>query len=180
MGDLQGVWENWYLWCVSPSKRPCDLRIRREQPRALAEAAFEHLTVVPKSADTCFKSYHHQSGILHFPLQDKTYTGCLAFFIPCAHAQLLQSRLTLCNPMTAACQAPLSMGILQARTLEWIAMPSSRGPSWPRDWTHVSCTAGGFFTHWATWEAWIYVYIELTDFAVQQKLTQHCKATIVQ
>ena len=29
-------------------------------------------------------------------------------------------------------------GILQARILEWVAMPSSRGSSWPRDWTHVS------------------------------------------
>ena len=33
-------------------------------------------------------------------------------------------------------------GILQARILEWVAMPSSRGSSWPRDRTWVSCTAG--------------------------------------
>ena len=40
-------------------------------------------------------------------------------------------------------------GILQAKTLEWVAMPSSRRSSWPRDWTHVSyssCIAGRFFT----------------------------------
>ena len=37
------------------------------------------------------------------------------------------------TPWTVAHQAPLSMGILQARTLEWIAMPSSRGSSQPRD-----------------------------------------------
>ena len=45
--------------------------------------------------------------------------------------------------------------ILQARKLEWVAMPSSRGSFWPRDWTHVSCvscTAGRFFTHCTTWE----------------------------
>ena len=35
-------------------------------------------------------------------------------------------------------------GILQTRILEWAAMPSSRGPSWPRDWTQVFCIAGGF------------------------------------
>ena len=40
------------------------------------------------------------------------------------YAKSLQSCLTLCDPMD---QAPLSMGILQARTLEWIAMTSSRG-----------------------------------------------------
>ena len=53
------------------------------------------------------------------------------------------------TPWTVAHQAPLSMGILQARILEWIAMPFSRRSSWPRDWTHVSCFAG-FFTVWAT------------------------------
>ena len=52
-------------------------------------------------------------------------------------------------------QAPLSMGILQARILEGVAMPSSRGSFQPRNWTHVSgvsCLSGRFFIHWATWE----------------------------
>ena len=40
-------------------------------------------------------------------------------------------------------------GILQARILEWVAFPFSRGSSQPRDWTQVSCIAGGFFTNWA-------------------------------
>ena len=43
--------------------------------------------------------------------------------------------------------------ILQARILEWVAIPSSRGSSWPRDQTRVSCIAGVFFTIWATREA---------------------------
>ena len=43
------------------------------------------------------------------------------------HAQLLQSHLTPCDPMDCSPQAPLSMEILQARILEWAAMPSSRG-----------------------------------------------------
>ena len=41
------------------------------------------------------------------------------------------------------------------RIVEWIVMPSSRGSSQLRDWTHiswVSCIAGEFFTHWDTWE----------------------------
>ena len=42
---------------------------------------------------------------------------------------------------TAAPQAPLFMGILQARKLEWVAMPSSKGSSQPRDQTHVSCVS---------------------------------------
>ena len=44
-------------------------------------------------------------------------------------------------------------GIPQERILEWIAMPSSRGSSWPRDQTQVSCISGRFFTIWATREA---------------------------
>jgi len=37
-----------------------------------------------------------------------------------------------------ALQAPMFMGILQAKILEWVAMPSSRGSSQPRDGTQVS------------------------------------------
>ena len=43
--------------------------------------------------------------------------------------------------------------ILQARILEWVAFPFSRGSSQPKDWTQVSCMPGGFFTSWATREA---------------------------
>ena len=46
----------------------------------------------------------------------------------CMRAKLLQSCLTLCNSVVT-CQAPLSVGILQARILEWVAMPTSRGSS---------------------------------------------------
>ena len=41
-------------------------------------------------------------------------------------------------------------GTLQARVLEWVAFPFSRGSSKPRDQTQVSCIAGRFFTSWAT------------------------------
>ena len=44
-------------------------------------------------------------------------------------------------------------GILQRRKLEWASIPFSRGSSWPRDWTWVSCIAAVFFTIWATREA---------------------------
>ena len=49
-------------------------------------------------------------------------------------------------PRSAALQAPPSMGILQARILEWVDMPSSRGSSPPGDGTQVSRSAGRFFT----------------------------------
>ena len=63
------------------------------------------------------------------------------------HAQLIAT------PWTVACQAPLSMGILQEIILEWVAMPFSRGSSQPRDQTQVFHITGRFFTIWATREA---------------------------
>ena len=55
---------------------------------------------------------------------------------------------TLCDAMDYTVH-----GILQARTLEWVAFYFSRGSSQPRDWTQVSRIAGRFFTSWATREA---------------------------
>ena len=58
--------------------------------------------------------------------------------------------LTLCDPMDCGPPGSSVHGILQARTLEWVAMSSSRGSSQPRDWTQVSHITGRFFTTWAT------------------------------
>ena len=60
-----------------------------------------------------------------------------------------QSCLTLCDPMDYSPPGPFVHGILQARLLGWVAIPFSRGSSWPRDWTQVSWIAGTFFTVWA-------------------------------
>ena len=41
----------------------------------------------------------------------------------------------------------------KSKKLEWVPYPFSRGTSWPRNWTGVSCIVGRFLTSWATWEA---------------------------
>ena len=67
----------------------------------------------------------------------------------CLRARLLQSCPTLCDPMDCSLPGSSVHGILQARTLEWFAMPSCRGSSRPMDQSCVSCSsciAGGFFT----------------------------------
>ena len=62
--------------------------------------------------------------------------------------KIAQSCPTLCDPVDyTVC------GLLQARILEWVAFPFSRGSSQPRDGTQVFRTAGRFFTSWATREA---------------------------
>ena len=62
--------------------------------------------------------------------------------------KVTQSCPTLCNPMDYTVH-----GILQARILEWVACPFSRGSSQSRDRTQVCCIVGRFFTSWTTREA---------------------------
>ena len=65
------------------------------------------------------------------------------------HAKSLQSCPTLCNPMDCSLLGSSVHRILQAGILKWVAMPSSRGLSQPRDQTCLSCgscIAGEFFT----------------------------------
>jgi len=55
----------------------------------------------------------------------------------------------LCDPMDCSLPGSSVLGILQARILEWVARPSSRGSSWHSDWIGISCIsyiASGFFT----------------------------------
>ena len=83
-----------------------------------------------------------------------TGVGC-HFLIQCIKVKVkLLSRVQFFSiPWTVAHQAPLSMGILQAKILEWVATPSSRVSSQPRDQSYVSHITGRFFTIWATREA---------------------------
>ena len=61
------------------------------------------------------------------------------------------SRLTLCNPIDCSPPGSSVHGVLQARTLEWVAMTSSRGSSLHRDQTHISyisCLGRWVLHHW--------------------------------
>ena len=76
----------------------------------------------------------------------------MAGFLLCPHmaeASCLLSFLESRSVMSDSLWDPMNYtvpGILQARILEWIAFPFSRGSSQPRDQTQVSCIAGRFFT----------------------------------
>ena len=78
----------------------------------------------------------------------RVFFSCLIFTVifampACSVASIMSDAL---RPKDCSPPGSSVHGILQVRTLEWVAMPSSRGSSQPRDWTWVSCTAGGFFT----------------------------------
>ena len=64
-----------------------------------------------------------------------------------------QSCLTLCNHMDCSPLDSSVHRILQARILEWVAIPVPSGSSQPRNRTPVSCLAGRFFILWAPREA---------------------------
>ena len=74
--------------------------------------------------------------------------NCLA----CIHAQ---SYPVLGSPIDCSPPGSSVHGILQARALEWVAISSSRGFSWPRDQTHISCVScirRQILYHWAPWK----------------------------
>ena len=75
-------------------------------------------------------------------LEGRSLNGCVC-------AKLLQSRLTLCDPLECSPLGSSLHGILQARILEWVAISFSKGSSWSRDQTQVSMCpslASEFFT----------------------------------
>ena len=96
-----------------------------------------------------FKDLYAQWGI-HTSKHIWYSTGCKVLCVcvcvcVCVRtrAKLLQLCLTFCHPMDCSLQSSSVQGILQARVLEWVAMPSSRGSSWSRDWIqvcYISCT----------------------------------------
>ena len=72
-----------------------------------------------------------------------------------SESEVAQSCPTLCDPVDCSLPGSSVHGILQARILEWVAISFSRGSSWPRDQTQVSCIGGRCFNLWATREALI-------------------------
>ena len=71
--------------------------------------------------------------------------------LSCVCARSLETFLTLCDPMDHSLPSSSVHGILQARILEWVTLPSSRRHSQPRDQTHVSYISC-IGRHWTTWE----------------------------
>ena len=90
----------------------------------------------------CLSSAHSSVLGQCFPLPESNMVLTAA----AAAAWSLQSCPTLCEPRDYSPPGSSVYGILQARILEWVAMPSYRGSSQPRDQTQVSRIAGSFFT----------------------------------
>ena len=89
------------------------------------------------------------------------------YFPTCACMLSCFSLVWLCDPVDCSPPGSSVRGILQARILEWIAMPSSMGSSWPRDWTrtsYISTIGRQVLYHWgATWGAHSQLDDQLTE-----------------
>ena len=90
-------------------------------------------------------------------------TIVIALQIQRACYMIAQSCLTLWDPMDRGLSGSSAHGILLARILEGVAMPSSMGSSQPRNQTQVYWIAGRFFTRWANLILSIYEYVMLGD-----------------
>ena len=91
-------------------------------------------------------------------------------------AKLLQLCLTPCNPMDCSPRGSSVHGIIPARILKWVAMPSSRRSSQPRDHTcllRLLHWQVGFFTTGATWEAHVYQLVQSNRSVVSDSLQPH-------
>ena len=108
----------------------------------------------PRKENTCHPAV---ITLLPLPMVNPEETLRIQDYRPlgsCAVLSLvIQSCPTLCDPMNCSLLGSSVCGILQARILEWVSVPFSRGSSQPRDRTQVSCIAGGFLKGWATKEA---------------------------
>ena len=108
------------------------------------------LSVPVKPSDNCNSSWHLNCTFMRYPEQKSSSWAALSETVK---VLVIQSCLTLCDPMDCSPPSSSVHGISQARILEWVAIPFSGESSQPRDGTRVSCTAGRFFTIWATGEA---------------------------
>ena len=76
------------------------------------------------------------------PTRNSSRSAVLKFLCVCVCVCVcVQSCPTLCGPMDCSSPGSPVHGISQTRILEWVAISFSRGPSWPRDWTCISCVS---------------------------------------
>ena len=108
-----------------------------------------------KSLTKLAYGYHLWLHITELPLYEEPNITQTATITQTSHLSRLlcvncSVGLTLCNPIDCSSSGFSVHGILRARILEWVAIPFSRGFSWPRGRTRASCIASRFYTVWAT------------------------------
>ena len=115
----------------------------------------------------CFLYSKKAEKCTRYLISQKLISLCMKVWVY-MHAQ---SHPTLWDPMDSSLPGASVHGILQPRILEWFAISFSKGSSWPRDWTSISCVScigRRILYHCTTWEAW---QVWRLDFLLSRKLT---------
>ena len=114
----------------------------------------------PESSLSAHAWRRGQDGSCLQARKPETNPGNCHFLLQCvkvkSESEIAQSCPTLCDPMDCSLPCSSIHGIFQARVLDWVAISFSKGSSWPRDQTQVSCIIGRCFTVWATYLASLY------------------------
>ena len=148
------TWSNRQVWPQSPKWRRVKANrvLSREHPghseypRQTTQVMTLHMDImrwaILKSDDYILSSWRWRTSIKSAKTRPGVDCGSdHELLIASNEMKVTQSCRTLCDPMDYTVH-----GILQARILELVAFPISRGYSQPTDQTQVSCIAGGFFT----------------------------------
>ena len=154
--DIGPEGKAWPLSRVLSPRQPPDLPF--QTPSCLS-------CFLEKYSWPCVEFPHSDSNVLaqtfqrHGIYSEQDDQACSLQTVEDMKMLVIQSCPILCDLMDCCPPGSSVHGILQARILEWVAIPSSRGSSRPRDWTQVSCTAGRFFTIWTTvvWSKWVWL-----------------------
>ena len=112
----------------------------------------------------------HDTNLLLDPDRKLERTGCLKAkcywrYMKWNEVKVARSCLTLGDPVDCSQSGSSMLGILQARIQEWVAIPFSRGSSWPRDRTWVSHFAGRYFFPAGREAICMYVHVYLLIFS---------------
>ena len=154
------------IWINSQNKAVILRIYEKRNKRHLAESPEADMRHENQTLQ-CFKCYLSHLPPLCGPAPGTQACDCVVLR-SLSHVWLLRDPMHCSPPGFSLC------GISQARILEWVAISFSRGSSQPRDQTlisYVSCTAGGFFTHWAVREALLYIQTTFFFLTHSSKLT---------
>ena len=138
---------SWYLPCSTPSSMELE-------PNRSGTGLFKD--VLEKTPNSKHRVFTTPRSLLlrHWWYKCITFARMSQFFfsnlLSYSEVKLIQSCPHLCNSMGCSLPGSSVHGILQSRILEWVAISFSRGSSWSRDWTQVSCSVSRLFTIRAT------------------------------
>ena len=134
LAPLRAILDQWSVWAPAVVNQLCPLLIM-QMPRKDSIQVWLDFWCPDIEPSLCSSKPTHHSIPAPLPLTSPYLKPPLYPPSPSEllHAKSLQSCLTLYDPMDCSLPGSSVHGILQARILEWVAMPSSRGSSQPRD-----------------------------------------------